>query len=84
MKINVKQTMVAEIEEKEIGYALLNKVASELGVDDDAGCDWFTDNRFNIYIGGKDWCVGRDINLVKLVDAANVLILKRALHVFDD
>ena len=84
IQVTVKQNVLAEIEEKQLGYALMGMVEKGLGVLDDAGCDWLTDDQFNIYIGNKDWCVGRDINFAKLVDAANVLILGHALHVFDD
>lgn len=39
---------------------------------DDAGCDWLTHNG-KVYIGGEDWEVSSNPNVVALVDSANVL-----------
>lgn len=36
------------------------------GVDDDAGCDWFTDGQ-NTYIGSEDWKVSNDPYVAKLL-----------------
>ncbi len=84
MQITAKQSLVVEIDEQHLAYALVDIVAQKLDVKDDAGCDWFTDNDFNIYIGSKDWWVGKDINLAKTIDTANYLLLGHAIHIFDD
>ena len=47
-------------------------VLRETGVEDDAGCDWFTiDN--TTYIGGIDWIISEDKEVAYLVDAINAL-----------
>lgn len=47
-------------------------VLRETGVEDDAGCDWFTIDHAT-YIGGIDWIVSEDKEVACLVDAINAL-----------
>jgi hypothetical protein len=79
MKISGKQTMEVEIDEKELGYAIMSCVIQKLNFGDDAGCDWLTYGDFT-YIGDKEWIVSDNRNIARLVDAANILKNGRTLH----
>lgn len=53
-------------------HFLQEMIIRETGVEDDAGCDWFTlDNE--TYIGGVDWLVSKNEEVAKLVNALNAL-----------
>lgn len=63
-----------EIDEKELGSALWQKIQEMMGKDfDDAGCDWYTDNEGNTYISSIDWKVSDNPILASLVNSANFL-----------
>ncbi|MBY0157292.1 hypothetical protein [Cytobacillus oceanisediminis] len=47
-------------------------VLRETGVEDDAGCDWFTIGD-NTYIGNVDWLVSVDSEIAELINAINCL-----------
>lgn len=62
------------INEKELGYAIMQHVIDEYfgGDFDDAGCDWYTKDT-KVYVGGEDWLVSENPHVAVLVDAANIL-----------
>lgn len=75
MKIIGKLPACIEIDERDLGYALMESVFEKLGLDDhfdDAGCDWLTDGS-KVYIGGTDWIICDNAKVATLVDAANIL-----------
>jgi len=74
MRITGKQTVEIEINEKELGYAIMQHVIDEYFGDDfdDAGCDWYTKDT-KVYVGGEDWLVSENPHVAVLVDAANIL-----------
>jgi len=75
MKIKGTQEVEIEITDRELSYAIMQKVLESIGVAgdfDDAGCDWFTYADFT-YIGDKEWQVSDDRKVARLVDAANIL-----------
>lgn len=63
-----------EIDEKELGSAIWQKIQGMMGPDfDDAGCDWHTDEKGATYIGDIDWKVSGNPIIGSLVDSANYL-----------
>jgi hypothetical protein len=86
MKVTGNHTEKIEIEigEDTIGRELISWASDRLGVDDDAGCNWFTDTQGNIYIASREWQVGfNDLATAALVDAGNLLILGYTLKFSD-
>ena len=72
MKITGKQEVEIEITDRELSYAIMQKVLDLIHFGDDAGCDWLTYGDFT-YIGDKEWQVSDDRKVARLVDAANIL-----------
>lgn len=79
MEITGKQSVVVEIDEKDLGRTLIGNVLNRLGGFDDAGCDWYTDKNGGIYVGGGDWKVAQNIELKSMVDAGNFLLYGKIL-----
>ena len=60
----------------QITWALWHLVVEENGgpFEDDAGCDWFTDDEGNTYIAGEwGWHVSENPNVATLIDAINII-----------
>jgi uncharacterized protein (UPF0179 family) len=82
MKVAGIQSLEIEVSERELSYALMEKVLQLIGarIDfDDAGCDWITRGDFT-YIGDENWKVSDNYKVARLVDAANVLRIGETLH----
>lgn len=67
-----------ELSDKElkskVHFMLIREAAKLANVADDAGCDWFTDNEGNTYIGGPDWRVSTDPLVARLVEVAYYVV----------
>lgn len=74
MKITGKQTVEIEINENELGHAIMQYVIDNYfgGYFDDGWCDWYTKDK-KVYVGGEDWLVSENPHVAVLVDAANIL-----------
>jgi hypothetical protein len=60
----------------QVAWALWHLVVEENGshFDDDAGCDWYTDDDGNTFIGGEwGWHVSSKPNVAALIDAINII-----------
>lgn len=75
MKITGKQPVVIEIDEMELGHAIMQYVIDEYlgGYFDDGGCDWYTKDTKVYYVGGEDWLVSENPHVTVIVDVANIL-----------
>lgn len=56
MQVKVKTSLEAEIESKEVGYAIRQFIAEVFGKIDDAGCDGYTDENGNVCISDDPHC----------------------------
>lgn len=74
MKIMGKQPVVIEINETELGHAIMRYIIDKyLGGDfNDWGYDWYTKDS-KVYVGGKGWLVSENPHVAILVDASNIL-----------
>jgi hypothetical protein len=63
---------ITYMEDKEANYFVKQiqrkwkEIIAETGVNDDSGCDWFTDGK-NTYIGSEDWKVSEDLYVARLL-----------------
>lgn len=79
LTVTLTEKRTVNVDDKELGHALMHLAWKRCGEPDDGGCDWTTTAE-GVYINGDpDWCVSRDLEVIALVDAANVLILGRIL-----
>lgn len=71
-----------EIDEKELGSAIWQKIQQMLGKDfDDAGCDWYTDEKGATFIADQEWKVSGNPIIGSLVDSANYLSSGKVLKI---
>lgn len=78
MKVTITNEAEVHLTKSQLAAAILEYVQNSLALGeefDDAGCDWITDNRGNIYIGNSpEWVIGSErYELAALVDAANII-----------
>lgn len=84
--VKAKGTVEIEVEltHAELSYCIMRIVVERTKIDDDAGCDWLTcwdvGSLFGAFIGGREWKVSSDENVMMLIDAANVLHYGEALN----
>lgn len=71
IKVRALVPMDLEITPRDLAAALIGHVGAQLGIEDDAGCDWYTTPRDRIGFGGG--FLASNVHLAALVDAANVL-----------
>jgi hypothetical protein len=85
--VTVTERVDTTITKRELAWAIMSVVINRLGEIDDAGLDWMVEwndpDMFGLYIGGEEWRVSKDEELMVLVDAANVLHYGHTLNLED-
>jgi hypothetical protein len=74
-KVEIEATIhtTVFISSEQLGQAIFEEVTNRTGVDDDAGCDWYTDSRGNTFIGQDcGWFVSNEPDVASMVDTANI------------
>ena len=71
MKVTVTMKQDVEINNDQLGSAIMQYVVSLTGIDD-AGCDWATKDGIT-YVANDEWEVSTNPNIATLVDAANII-----------
>lgn len=81
-QIKARATLDVEIEPRDLSSAIGQYIVHVYGAQDDAGCDWYTDDRGQVYFAGNpQWKpYPADKNLAALVDAMNILAIGYALR----
>jgi hypothetical protein len=82
MLIKAQQTVEVEIDDSDLAYAIFDVAMRRCGSPDDAGCDWYTDDRGNTFItDDTGWKVSSDPEVAALIDSYNVLLGNKLLKI---
>lgn len=74
MKIDLPTTLTVELSDEDLGDALWRRAYELTGVEDDAGCDWYTDDNGNTYINADwNWQVSSDPVVAAMIDLHHIL-----------
>lgn len=71
MRVTVTMKQEVEINNDQLGSAIMQYVVASTGIDD-AGCDWATKDGVT-YIADESWEASIDPHIATLVDAANII-----------
>lgn len=81
LTITLTERRTVNVDEQEIGYALLYIAWKRAGKPDDAGCDWTTDGDRTCIAFNSARVVSEDPQVVALMNAGNILVNGKVLTV---
>ncbi|KIV58910.1 hypothetical protein AM501_24090 [Aneurinibacillus migulanus] len=75
IKVKISAVLEGSISKSELANVLFREAVKLSGFnEDDAGCDWVTDNHGVTYIGyEREWVASRNPMVAKMIDVCNFL-----------